>query len=113
MRPGANTKQLAEKWPRAEEFGYKDEDMAFWVQWGHGIGLSLAEPPTVTRLWSLDYPQEIKPGQTIALETWWPTGGKTHSGGQSVRLEEMLVVTETGAELLSQWPIDELTVCEF
>lgn len=113
VKPGATTKQLAEQWPKASEFGYKDEDEAFWIQWGHGIGMSLAEPPTVTRLWSLEYPLEIRAGQTMALETWWPVGGKSHPGVQSVRLEEMLYVTETGAELLSQWPIDELTVCDF
>lgn len=113
VKPGATTKELAEKWPKAEEFGYKDEDEAFWIQWGHGIGLSLAEPPTVTRLWSIDYPEKLRPGMTMALETWWPASGKIENGGQSVRLEEMLVVTEGGCELLSLWPIDELTVCPF
>jgi Xaa-Pro aminopeptidase len=64
-----------------------------WIQWGHGIGLSLAEPPSVTRLWSLEYPDTIKAGMTIALETWLPTrlkGDTSYPRGQSVRIEEML-----------------------
>jgi Xaa-Pro aminopeptidase len=113
MKPGTTTKELAEKWPRAEEFGYSDEDMAHWIQFGHGIGLTLAEPPTVTRLISLDYPEKLEAGMTLGMETWWPIDGKLTPGGQSVRIEEMVAVTETGYEVLSQWPIDELTVCAF
>ena len=30
--------------------------------------------------------------------------------GQGVRLEEVLHVTKTGVEILSKWPIKELTV---
>ena len=29
-----------------------------------------------------------------------------------VRLEEMICVTEDGVEVLSQWPVDEITVVE-
>jgi Xaa-Pro dipeptidase len=115
VKPGVTTKQLAEKWPKAEEYGYEDENAAMWIQWGHGIGLSQAEPPTVTRLWSLDYPEKLQAGMTIALETWLPTRERsgTYPRGQSVRIEEMLAVTESGYDLLTSWPIDELTVCEF
>ncbi len=114
VKPGTTTKELAEKWPKAEEFGYPDESVAHWIQWGHGIGLSLSEPPSVSRLWSLDYPERLEAGMTIALETWLPTPPSPgYPRGQSVRLEEMALVTETGYDLLTQWPIDELTVCDF
>jgi Xaa-Pro aminopeptidase len=113
VRPGATTKELAEKWPRAEEYGWPDEDTAFWMQWGHGIGLSIAERPTVTRIWSLEYPERLDEGMVIALETLLPTGIKNESYPESeaVRLEEMLYVTEGGHDLLSRWPIDEITAC--
>jgi len=115
IKPGVTTKDLAEKWPKAEEFGYPSEDAAFWVQWGHGIGLTVSEPPTITRIWSLQAPERLEPNMTIALETWWPTEEKsgTYPHGQAVRIEEMIVVTETGYDLLSLWPVDELTVCEY
>jgi len=114
IKPGVTTKELAEKWPKAEEFGYPDEVTAHWIQFGHGIGLSLADPPSITRAWSLEFPQRLEAGMALALETWLPTpSSPSYPRGQSVRLEEMLAVTETGYELLTQWPIDELTICEF
>ena len=115
VKPGTTTKELAEKFPKAEEFGYPDEASAIWLQWGHGIGLSLDEPPHVTRLWSLDYPETLKAGMTLALETWWPVkeNDPTYPYGQSIRLEEVVAITENGYDLLTRWPIDEITECTF
>lgn len=113
VKPGATTKDIAEKWPKASEFGYDDEDQAIWIQWGHGIGLSIPEDPTASRLWSLDYPQRIEEGMTIALEDWLPTKERngTYPKGQSVRIEEMMEVTSGGTELISKYPVDEIIEC--
>ena len=115
VKQGATTKELAEKFPKATEFGYPDEASAIWVQWGHGIGLSLDEPPHVTRLWSLEYPEVLKEGMTLALETWWPVkeSDPTYPYGQGIRLEEVVAITEGGYDLLTKWPIDEITECTF
>ena len=112
VKPGITTKDIVEKWPKAEEFGYKNEDAALWVQWGHGIGVGIPEDPTCSRLWSLDYPEKIEEGMTLALETWLPTKERsgTYPRGQSTRIEEMMYVTSSGAELISKYPIDELIV---
>jgi len=32
-------------WPKAEEFGFPDEEAAFALQFGHGIGLAIWEKP--------------------------------------------------------------------
>ena len=111
-KPGATKKDIAEKWTKAEEFGYKDEDQALWVQWGHGLGLGDPEEPTMSRLWSFDYPQRIEEGMLLALEDWLPTKERngTYPRGQSVRLEEMLYVTSGGNELISRYPMDEIIV---
>lgn len=121
VKLGATTKDIAEKWPdECEWWGYDTPDLAVMNNWAHGIGLGLYEPPVVSRIWSLDYPYPIKKGQTFAIETqeytdegkkWLRKGipGK----GQGVRIEEMLHVTDTGAEVLSKFPVDEITVCEF
>lgn len=108
VRPGVTTKEVVQKWQRAEEFGYPSEDTAFWLEWGHGIGLTIAEGPTFTHLWSNEYPETLKEGMTIALETWYPTN-KGGYNGQSVRIEEMLRITDTGCEIISKWPIDEIS----
>ena len=114
IKPGATTKDLAEKWPRPEEYGWPDEDSTCLMQWGHGIGLALYEVPLVSRIWALDYPDKIEPGMTFALETVWPTGEKNadYPHGQATRVEQMIHVTDTGVEILSKWPADEITACE-
>ncbi|MHB8567277.1 MAG: M24 family metallopeptidase [Nitrososphaerales archaeon] len=111
--PGNTTRDIALKWPSAREFGYQDEDQALWVQWGHGIGLGIPEQPTASRLWSLEYPEKIEEGMTIALETWLPTKKRsaTYPHGQAARLEEMLLVTNGGSDLISSYPMDELIEC--
>jgi Xaa-Pro aminopeptidase len=115
LKPGVSTRDLVRSWPKAEEFGYdKDENSAIMAQWGHGIGLSLySEAPMISRAWSLDYPEEIKEGMVLAIETEWPTGEITgaYPHGQMLRIEEEVAVTKNGYDLLSQWPIDEITVC--
>jgi Xaa-Pro aminopeptidase len=88
-------------------WGYEDEDQAAANLWGHGLGLAQYDQPVISRIWSLDHPTEIKEGMVFALET---QHGKVHDFG--VRLEEMLVVTETGHELLTSFPIDEITVVD-
>ena len=106
--PGATTADIASKWPSAKEaWGYEDEDEAAANLWGHGLGLAQYDQPVISRIWSLDHPVEIQPGMVFALET---QHGKVHDFG--VRLEEMLVVTETGHELITSFPIDEITVVE-
>jgi len=108
VRPGVTTRDIAEKWPSAmETWGYEDEDQAAANLWGHGLGLAQYDQPVISRIWSLDHPVEIQPGMVFALET---QHGKVHDFG--VRLEEMLVVTETGHELITSFPIDEITVVD-
>jgi Xaa-Pro dipeptidase len=108
VRPGATTRDIASKWPSAKEvWGYEEEDQAAANFWGHGLGLAQYDQPVISRIWSLDYPQEIKEGMVFALET---QHGKLHEFG--VRLEEMMIVTPTGAELVSTYKSDEIIVID-
>ena len=106
VRPGASTGDIARLWPSANEYGFNSEMEAFGLQFGHGLGLGLHERPVISRLNSMDNPVEIKEGMVFALETYWP-GGDGHS---AARIEEELVVTATGAELLTLFPAEELVV---
>lgn len=106
IRPGVTTADVASLWPRAQEFGFPDEEAAFALQFGHGIGLSIWEKPIISRLVSLDHPEVIEEGMVFALETFWPAT----DGWQAARIEEELVVTADGCEVITRFPAEELMV---
>lgn len=108
VKPGATTADIAKCWPEATKlWGYESEDEAAANMWGHGLGLAQYDLPVVSRIYSLDFPYTIQQGMTFALET---QHGKMFEYG--VRIEEMLVVTETGYEILSKFPVEEITICD-
>ena len=72
VQPGRTTAEIAAVWPKAEEFGFPNEEACFALQYGHGIGLAIWEKPVISRLVSFDHPCEIKPGMVFALETFRP-----------------------------------------
>ncbi len=107
VRPGITTREIALKFPSAKElWGYAEEEQAAANMWGHGLGLAQYDMPVVSRIYSLDNPITIEEGMSFALET---QHGKLFDWG--VRLEEMLIATPTGAEVLTRFPIEEITVC--
>ena len=107
IRPGRSTAEVASVWPKATEFGFPNEEAAFALQMGHGIGLAIWEKPMISRLVSLDHPHEIKPGMVFALETYWPAS----DGWNAARIEEEIVVTEKGHEVITRFPAEQLLVC--
>jgi len=72
VKPGITTADIVKLWPKATEFGFANEEDAFALQYGHGVGLSIWEKPILSRLFSLDHPQPIEEGMVFALETFWP-----------------------------------------
>jgi Xaa-Pro aminopeptidase len=106
VKPGATTADIVSVWPRAEEFGFADEMAAFALQFGHGVGLSIWEKPIFSRLVSLDHPEVIEEGMVFALETYWPS----KDGWGAARIEEELVVTDTGCEVITKFPAEDLLV---
>lgn len=107
IKPGATTADIAAVWPKAEEFGYRNEAEAFLQQYGHGIGLGSWERPIISRRFSFDHPQEIKEAMVFAVETW--CGAKDGSG--AARIEEEVVVTKDGCEIITNYPSDHLISC--
>lgn len=106
VRPGATTADIAAIWPAAEEFGFPNEEAAFALQYGHGIGLAIWEAPVISRMVSLENPVEIKEGMVFALETFWPAA----DGWSAARIEEEMVVTANGCEVITRFPAEELLV---
>ena len=106
VRPGVTTADVVADWPRAQEFGFPDEEAAFALQYGHGVGLSIWEKPIFSRLVSLDHPEVLEEGMVFALETYWPSA----DGIGAARIEEELVVTADGCEVITKFPAEELMV---
>ena len=106
MRPGVGTDQVAKVWPKAEEFGFSSEMECFGLQFGHSVGLFLHERPIISRLNSLDHPVEIKEGMVIALETYCPA----RDGVSAARIEEEVVITADGPQVITRFPSAELFV---
>jgi Xaa-Pro aminopeptidase len=106
MRPGVTTDQVASVWPKAQDFGFDNEMECFGLQFGHSVGLFLHERPIISRLNSLEHPVELKEGMVIALETYCPA----KDGISAARIEEEVVITADGPEVITRFPSDELFV---
>jgi len=106
IKPVVSTDKVAAVWPKAEEFGFPSELAAFGLQFGHGLGLALPERPLISRLVSLDNPMEIKTGMVFALETYCPAT----DGYSAARIEEEVVVTDTGCQVITHFPSEELPI---
>jgi Xaa-Pro aminopeptidase len=106
VKPGTTTADVVSLWPKATEFGFANEEAAFGLQYGHGIGLSIWERPIFSRMISLDHPEVLEEGMVFALETFWPA----KDGWSAARIEEEVVVTATGCEVITKFPAEELLV---
>ncbi len=106
VRPGVTTDEIAGVWPEAHEYGFENEMEAFGLQFGHGVGVGLHERPIISRLNSLAEPIEIVEGMVFALETYAPAT----DGRSAARIEEEVVVTAEGPQIITLFPCEELMV---
>ncbi|HKX17430.1 MAG TPA: Xaa-Pro peptidase family protein [bacterium] len=97
VRAGATSADVAKHFPVYDDDKYGSVSLQ---QFAHSIGLSLYEGMWISRAYSLKYPAELKKNMYFAIETF-----AGHPGlPQTVRLEENIVVTDTGHE--------RFTLCE-
>ena len=106
IRPGATSADVVQHFPAAHEFGFASEEEAFGLQYCHGLGLSNWERPLMSRYHSFEHPVVLEEGMVFAIETYWPTP----DGRAAARIEEEVVVTPGGCELLTRFPADQLYV---
>jgi Xaa-Pro aminopeptidase len=105
-KPGANGRDLMQMaCDLFNEHGHKTQlhkepgevlDSGFFHGLGHGVGLEVHEPPALSR--SGD---DLVAGDVITLEP-----GLYRAGYGGVRLEDILLVTEDGAEVITQYPYE-------
>ncbi|OYN94370.1 aminopeptidase [Enemella evansiae] len=106
IRPGVGSDQVAAVLPKATDFGFENELAAFGLQFAHGLGLGLHERPIISRLNSFADPVELRPGMVFAMETYCPAS----DGISAARIEEEVVVTDYGTEVLTRFPAQDLFV---
>ena len=106
IKPGASTAHICEAFPKAGEFGFPDEMSAFGLQFAHGLGLALHERPIISRLNSFDDPMELQAGMMFAVETYCPAS----DGVSAARIEEEVIVTPKGAQIITLFPAHELPI---
>src|SRR5262245_10157341 len=106
IKPGITTDKIARSFPKAQEIGFDGEMAAFGLNFCHGIGLGLHERPIISRLNSFDDPMEIEAGMLFAVETYCPAG----DGMSAARIEEEIIVTPSGAKIITLFPAEELPI---
>jgi Xaa-Pro dipeptidase len=100
LKPGLSFREVAERsWPIPEEFlSNRYSGMI------HGVGLA-DEYPSISYL--PDFPSDgydgiLEPGMALCVESYIAVEG----GREGVKLEEQVLITETGVERLSRYPFE-------
>ena len=100
MRPGSTTEHVAAAVrDECRRRGLAEHLFSLFI--GHGIGIGSNEPPYIGETQPGATPAELRPGMLFALEplVWVPD-----SGGIGVRIEDMILVTDSGPRVLSRSP---------
>lgn len=105
IRPGITPDEVAQVWPDAQEFGYRDEAEAFLLQYGHGVGLSLWERPIFSKRFR---------GQNTPLREGWYSRWRRGKGPKTVLEQPGLRKRSSSPgtlEIITNFPSDRLIPC--
>jgi Xaa-Pro aminopeptidase len=106
LKPGMSSDRIARALPEAKDIGFDSEMAAFGLNFCHGLGLGLHERPLISRVNSLKEPIELKAGMVFAVETYCPAT----DGVSAARIEEEVILTPTGAKIITLFPAEELPI---
>ncbi len=107
IKAGNTTLDIVNKWPGPEHWGYDNEEIVYENKMGHGIGLSQYDLPFIITSAAKANPVVLEEDMVFALEVWEGKRG----GKQGCKIEEEIAVTKDGYDLLTKWPVKELTDC--
>jgi Xaa-Pro aminopeptidase len=105
IKPGVSIAEVAKMWHPARYFDYETEEEVLAMDICHGLGLSLYEYPTVSRLYS--YPETFEKGMVFAIEA---QESAPEYGIPRIKMEEMAIVTDKGAEIYTTMPFNDFIV---
>ena len=100
LKPGATFKELT-----LNSKEYSKEEFRHYSVLFHGVGLC-DEFPAIPFSWELNensFDGVLQPGMVMCVETYV---GR-YSGGPGVKLEEQVLITESGYELLTSYPFEK------
>jgi Xaa-Pro dipeptidase len=104
MRPGFTNHDAAQAIIQtADKHKLGDRFLSLFI--GHGVGIGANEPPYIGETLPGAPVYEFQPGMVFAVEPLiWVEGVR---GGGGVRLEEMVLITEGDAHVMSRAPFEE------
>ena len=104
MRPGCTNQDAAQAIIQtAEKYNLGKRFLSLFI--GHGVGIGANEPPYIGETLPGAPVYEFQPGMVFAVEPLiWVEGVR---GGGGVRLEEMIVITDGDAHVMSRAPFEE------
>lgn len=111
IKPGNLCTDVYKGFPQSPQYwGYDNWADVSPYMLCHGLGLSLHEQPWCLKSNDTDTNgMRFEEGMFLAIEVW--TGEK--GGPDGVRLEEDVIVTKDGYELVTKYPVDEIIECPF
>jgi len=109
VRPGRTTAEIASVWPKAQEFGFPDEEAAFALQfraWNRigDLGKAGDQPDGFAGALARNQGR----GWCLHSRTFWPSTRWMERGAHRGRD----VVTATGHEVITRFPAEKLMVAE-
>ena len=104
MRPGCTNQDAAQAIIQtAEKYNLGKRFLSLFI--GHGVGIGANEPPYIGETLPGAPVYEFQPGMVFAVEPLiWVEGVR---GGGGVRLEEMVLITDGDAHVISRAPFEE------
>jgi Xaa-Pro aminopeptidase len=104
MRPGRTNQDAAQAIIQtAEKYNLGKRFLSLFI--GHSVGIGANEPPYIGETLPGAPVYEFQPGMVFAVEPLiWVEGVR---GGGGVRLEEMVLITDGDAHVMSRAPFDE------